>query len=747
MKKLLSTLVALCFGCLLHAQEFTALWHKAPADYTEIHGLPALQPERFNVFQAAEASLKDYLATAPQDPEQGRIIDLPTPEGGYRSFRFWSTPIMEEGLAKKYPGIRTYTAEATDNRQVTAKLDYTPFGFHAMIFDGPRTYLVDPYSRRADGGYIAYYKGDYSRPVSQRMSCEVDENMLPQAGAISMTGDGLPALRLNGTVRKTYRLALACTGDYAIAVDGLPPTKASVLAKMIISLNRVNGVYEREVAVTMRLVTNTDTLIFLDPSVDPYTNSSGSTMLGQNQATVDARIGTANYDIGHVFSTGGGGIAIKSSVCVANFKARGVTGSPVPLNDPFDIDFVAHEIGHQFGADHTFNANTGSCTGNGVPATAFEPGSGSTIMAYAGICGSGNDFKANSDAYFHSASLEQISAFITLPNIGGSCPSIITSTNANASLPTYTATYNIPFRTPFELTAPAAADATADLLTYCWEQRDLGDFQKSLAQTRLAGPQFRSFPPDTSMTRVFPALSALLPGYVPIGEKLPDTARSMHFRFTERDVYQGWGTFNFPDDVVTLNVTRTVGPFSVTYPVGYEVWTSGEQRTVTWNVSGTTAAPISAATVDIYMSVDGGYTYPYLIKSGTPNDGSETITVPNPPVTSYRARIKVKGTGNVFFNISFEDFTVLYANLNVPGSMDEQLKIAPVPARDILHIEIPPASGSLQARVVNTLGQAVWQGSLSGNASLPVSGWAAGIYHIQLYSAAGVQLTRKIVIQ
>ncbi|MEO6833991.1 MAG: reprolysin-like metallopeptidase, partial [Chitinophagaceae bacterium] len=653
--------VIFLFGSLVgFAQNQSGLWQKLPSEFRFENKIPTLQPKKFSSFQADENVLADFLRSCPSNPLQARVISLPTPEGSFRNFRIWETPMMERPLALKYPEIRTYTAEALDNRQVSAKIDYTPFGFHAYVFGTNGIYLIDPYAAHASGNYIAYYRRDYQRKDSQPMVCATDEQMLGG----DKQGNPNPLQNLiYGTTRKTYRLALAADSEYCAAVAPGAPTKPLVLAKMVTTLNRVNGIYERELAVSMVLVANTDALIFLTTS--PYSNSSGSAMLGQNQTAVDNIIGSANYDIGHVFSTGGGGIAQRASVCQSNQKARGVTGSASPIGDAFDIDYVAHEMGHQFGANHTFNANTGSCNGNGVASRAYEPGSGTTIMAYAGICGGGNDYQAHSDPYFHSASLEEISSYITLPNGGGTCASSSASTNTNATMPAFAASYSIPYQTPFELTAPVATDATADTLTYCWEERDLGDFKSSLINTHFAGPLFRSYLPTTSTTRIFPALKWLLSGANPIirGEKLPDTARSMSFRVTERDIYQGWGTFNFPTDAISLNVVNTGAPFQVTAPTQGQVLQGGAQTFITWNVSNTVAAPISAQNVDIYFSTDGGNTFPTLLRSNTPNDGSESVVIPNIP--TYSARIKVKGSGNVFFNVNDGDFAIEFSNVGV----------------------------------------------------------------------------------
>lgn len=741
LKKAACVLLALCASGTLQAQDYNGLWHAASGTYAETHGKPALKPEAFKAFMSDEASIKNYLQSIPENYTQAQIIALPTPEGGYRSFRIWATPMMEAPLAAKYPGITTYTAEAINNRQVTAKIDYTQFGFHAMVFDGDKTFLIDPYSGRADGAYITYYKKDAKRADGAQMACELNDP------APLRVGNDASDLLVNGTTRKKYRLALAADSEYCVAVAGANPTKAAVLSKMTTTINRVNGVYERELSVSMMLIAKEDTLIFNTTAPDPYTNNSGSTMLNQNQVTVTARIGSANYDIGHVFSTGGGGIAQQGCVCTNNSKARGVTGSASPTGDAFDIDYVAHEMGHQFGAGHTFNASTGSCSGNGVTNISYEPGSGSTIMAYAGICGGGNDFQSHSDAYFHSASLEQISNFITTGN-GLTCAAQTLSSNTNAVVPAFTGLYSIPFKTPFELTAPTATDLTADTLTYCWEQRNAGgaDFGKTLALTTTDGPLFRSFLPSASPTRIFPTLPKLIGNYTTPGEKLPDVARSMTFRVTERDIYQGWGAFNFPSDAIVLDVVNTMNPFAVTSPVTGDSWTGNTFKTVTWDVSGTTSAPISCPTVDILLSVDGGYTYPYTLASGTANDGSETIKVPSVHTPTNFARIKVRSVGNVFFNLNVGNFDIEVNPAGVSTVLADGISISPLPASTELHIGLPAAAGTVSASLVNPMGQKVWNGSLTGNGTISVAQFPRGVYFLQ-FNGNGEAFSRTVVLQ
>ncbi len=432
---------------------------------------------------------------------------------------------------------------------------------------------------------------------------------------------------------------------------------------MVLIINRVNGVYERDLASTMVLVGNTDTLICLS-ATEPYTNDDGETMLGQNQTTVDTKIGTANYDIGHVFSTGGGGIAYINALCTASTKAGGVTGLPNPVGDAFAIDFVAHEIGHEFGSDHTFNSNKGNCQGNYNTSTAFEPGSGSTIMAYAGICNS-DDLQPNSDAYFHASSLKEIITHITT----ATCGVITTTPNVPNTYPDFSRTYNIPNWTPFELTAPAVTDATADTLTYCWEEWDLGGPGKSWNANNNVMPYFRSFNPSFSPTRVFPVINKVMAGISSsIGERLPAAARTLKFVLTTRDIYQGYGDINasYDTDTITLVSSAIVGvtdTFKVTSQGTATTWAQGSTQTVTWNVGTTASSPINASRVNIYLSTDSAQTFPYVLASNVPNNGSAVVTIPTGLTANNKSRVKVKGFDNVFFQLNKANITIPNAPL------------------------------------------------------------------------------------
>jgi hypothetical protein len=323
-----------------------------------------------------------------------------------------------------------------------------------------------------------------------------------------------------GETLKTFRLAMAASGEYTQFHGG---TVALGLAAIVTVVNRVNQVYEVDLSVSLQLVGNNDEIVYTDITTDPYDNSGND--IDTNQSVLDNIIGSQNYDVGHVVNTGAGGLAALGSVCTS-FKAQGITGTNQPTGDPFMIDYVAHELGHQFAGQHSFNGSVASCA-NRSSNDAYEPGSGATIMAYAGICGEQN-LQNNSDAMFHAHSVAQMRSFIANTSCG-------TSSDLNNSAPVVQAgnDVTIPISTAFKLTG-SATDSDNDNLLYAWEQLDLGAPSTS-AQTMVddgSRPLFRSWLPVSEPTRYFPRLSNVLSQTTVIGETYPTTTRVLNFRLS-----------------------------------------------------------------------------------------------------------------------------------------------------------------------------------------------------------------------
>lgn len=603
-------------------------------------------PNQYRTLHLEFGPMRARLLAAPAEAdylhgEPGASVDFPLPDGGMALFEVWDAPVLHPDLGAVFPEIRSFAGKSRTHPGMTARFDISPKGLHAMLFNpGGSTIFIDPYARGNTAAYLSYYKKDFVKRTGDVFVCHVLDSPvkieLPQ-GASDRAGDC-------GN-RRQYRLALACTGEYANYHGSFGADKAPALAAMNTSMTRVNGVFERDCGLTMIIIPNDTAIIFTNPATDPYTNNSGGTMLGQNQTTCDSIIGTANYDIGHVFSTGGGGVAYLGCVCNASIKAGGVTGGGNPIGDPFDIDYVAHEIGHQYGANHTQYNNC-----NRSNNSAMEPGSASTIMGYAGICNP--NVQSNSDDYFHARSLQEIGNFVM--GGGNGCSVKIATGNTAPSISALT-NRTIPRSTPFILIG-TATDPNGDPMTYCWEQMNAYSAPAQdmpPAPTNTSGPVFRSLSPVTENSRYMPNYAAVLGNFTPTWEVLPSVGRSMSFRFTVRDNNPSAGCTT--EGNMTVTTAASVGPFVVTIPNGGESYPSNSTQTVTWDVAGSNGAPVNCASVDILISTDGGNNYSTLL-ANTPNDGSQTVTYNVPPTTT--ARIALLAVGNIFYDISNNNFTI-----------------------------------------------------------------------------------------
>jgi len=677
-RSLLLILILTCSG-IVNAQKTANLWNEIPEADIEMNGIRYISASKYKTFRLNLDMLSQILVAAPLEftpvaQMTKTYIQLPDPTGKLITFDLVESPVLEAELAIQHPNISTFTAYDIEGRGYYAKLDYTPQGFHAMVIapEG-KTFFIDPFSFGSNlTDYIVYYRKDFISTIQKTFVCEVDD-YLPMAER-----SNAPDLKsAYGTCElRTYRLALACTGEYAQFHGG---TVNGALAAQVTSMNRVNGLYEKDLAIRMNIISNNNLIIYTNAGSDPYTNNNGGTMLTENVNNLGTVIGNANFDIGHVFSTGGGGIAGLRVVCGTG-KARGVTGSAAPIGDPFDIDYVAHEMGHQFGANHTQNNN---CNRNS--ATAMETGSASTIMGYAGICAP--NVQNNSDDYFHNISLQEIGAFIT--GTAHTCPVKTPLANNGPTVTVSAATVNIPRSTPFSLTATGVDPNATNVLTYCWEQMNSQTSTQPPVATATGGPNFRSFDPSTSPTRYFPSLSALASNGPFTWEVLPSVARTMAFRVALRDNAPGGGCTASAN--VTVNVDGNSGPFEVTYPTATGIsWAGNSTQTVTWNVANTTNTPVSCANVDILISTNGGQTYTVLL-SNTPNDGTQSITVPNTPSTT--CRIMVRCANGYFFDISNNNFTITGATFDYTLNVSNLVLAVCQPNNAVFNIQIGAIGG------------------------------------------------------
>lgn len=577
------------------------------------------------------------------------ILPFPDKEGHFQNYKITEASTLSPELQLKYPNIKSYIGISNDSLKTIIRFSLSNLGLHSMkLTSSGNSEFIDPYTKDALT-YSVYSKSDIEFSKADYV-CNVLDNTTSN---LKSKKNKLAKTNTNDGKLRTFRLALSCTGEYAqfhlddqniddSATDEVK--KAAILSAMNVSMTRLNSVFEKEMALTMQLVVNNDELIFLDPDTDGYTSNDDFKMIDESQLKCDAIIGSSNYDIGHLFTTGESGLAELNSPCT-NKKASAVSGRTPSSGDSFDIDFVAHEMGHQFGATHTFN---NSCGENISTSTSIEPGSGSTIMGYAGICSP--DVQEHSDDYFHGISLEQMYNNIAFGNSTCAQQSDIENTppTADAGLD-----YTIPASTPFVLTGNGTSGTEG--LNYCWEQTDTQKSTMPPLNSSTGGPLFRSLQGTSSSERHFPSIETTIAGNTgTTWEQTPIVSRNLKFRLTTRDNGTPTGQFDFDD--MNITVVNTNKTFEVTSQQTTETFFAGESKTITWEVADTNIAPISANFVNILLSTDSGLTYSTTLASNILNNGSYSIIVPN--LTTTEARIKVEAVDNIFYNINATNLTI-----------------------------------------------------------------------------------------
>jgi subtilisin-like proprotein convertase family protein len=605
-------------------------------------------PSRYSTFKLDNQEIEKYLSLAPRQYSEdflgkGKNIVLPMPNGKMEEFLVWNAPVMEEGLALSYPTIQTYKGYSLKDKSITVRFSTGPNGFHAAVRTEEGMVYIDPYSKGNTEYYNVYYTNDHiDESLRNKVICGTDETTfenqkLPKWGKRNFP-DGKMELR-------KYRLALACTGEWG-AVRG---TTEKALSDMVTFVERANIVFEAELALTLVIIENNDKLIQLVGSSDPYTNpEQGLEILRQNTGIINQRVGFGNYEIGHVFSIcyDVGGVA-GGTICTSG-KGAGVTCHNNSSISNGIVLVFNHEVGHQMTASHTFN----NCPGNEEQGTStgFEPGSGSTIMAYPGACGSSN-LGAPRDNYYHVNSLDQILSYTNTE--GSEAYACAEKVDINNFVPVIEMPYQdgffIPKSTPFYLKS-TATDANGDKLTYNWDQFD-GQGSSPLGSPSGNAPIFRSIKPTENAARYFPNVSRILSGeFTNKQELLPTYGRDLTFRFVVRD-NNPLGSAAVWEEVKFKVAPGNVGPFLLTFPINEQKLLVGEKLKVKWDVANTDISPVNCKKVDIYVALNNSLEFDsdnvILVAGGVPNDGEEFIIVPNTPTT--RARIVVKATDNIFF--------------------------------------------------------------------------------------------------
>ncbi len=587
-------------------------------------------------------------------------LALPMPQGGWQRFAVETAPVLAPALAAEFPAIQTYRGRGLDDPAASVRLGLTAQGLHAVILSSADTVYITPQGAAPSQLHLSYFARDYAADGAFACGVREDEHDLRADADLRAAWEGRGRELAAGAELRTYRLAVAATGEYSAAVlaaAGLVAPSddqkiAAVLSAIATRVNMVNAIYEREVAIHFELVADNAKLVYLDAASDPYTNNQMDLMLGQNRSNLDAVIGSANYDVGHALGTAGGGIAYIGVACSSAYKGGGVSGAGAADN-PYTVMVTAHELGHQFGAHHTFNATSGACGGgNRSAANAFEPGSGSTIMSYSGLCGAEQNL-GGFFTTFHVASFGQIYDYSRNRN-GASC-GVALPTGNHAPVVEGGGDFVIPARTPFVLTG-SASDPDGQPLTYSWQQVDVlaapytGTATLQQALTDLgSGALYRVAQFSTQgASRAFPAWANVLAGTVELGEVYATTNRSLNFRLFARDNQAAGGGANY--DSVRLTVVDSGSAFRVTAPAAGAAWPAGLVRLVAWDTASTSAAPVGCGSVEILLSRDGGVTFPSVLAAATANDGSEWVPAPAAP--SEHARILVRCASNIFYNVS-----------------------------------------------------------------------------------------------
>lgn len=695
-------------------------------------------------------TLKNKLTFAPTINENanGAIITLPTSTGNLEQFMVWESPILSPKLQKEYPSIKTYVGRSLSDNSAYLRFNVTPLGLSTSVFrEGEQSDFIETYDMNS-----SLYEVHQSNRIKNDFICSTTE-LLSKHQTNKAT-----ALKATNQVFKTYRLALSVTAEYTEYFGG---TKEKAMAAMTNTMTRVNGVFEKDMAINFQLIDETNDLIFTDKTTDPYSEPNigmaehpiyGPThelhiWNVELQTFLRDQLGETKYDIGHLFGNAGGGgnAGCIGCICETAFpdgKGSGIT-SPAnenPSGDKFDIDYVAHEIGHQIGANHTYSHRN---EGTGVN---VEPGSGSTIMGYAGI--TSYNVQQNSDAYFTYRSIQQVQNNLSAKSTCGISKQII---NTPPTITLNQTSYTIPKGTAFKLDARVTDSEDQDNLLITWEQNNTGtsatqNSNSRVSATKVIGPNFRSFTPTQQTHRYFPRFDRILNNQLAVAsnwEAVTSVPRTYDFTVTARD--------NNPSGPQTQTktvkvISNAAGPFIVQSPNATEkIILNTGKVTVNWDVADTDKAPINTEKVKISISWDNGVSFNEL--GEVINNGSATFNLPSNSIATTTGFIMIEAVDNIYLAVKkFTAEGILgLSTINQIASFT----IYPNPSKGEFTISNTMTSGSVEMSITDLTGRIVYTNKTQHNGGEFIKKYSPqlnkGIYIVQLKSP-NEQTSSKLII-
>lgn len=670
----------------------------------------AALPTDYSVWQISIANFKSKL----QEINGPQEIKIPSPEGKFETYIIIPSKVVANEVAHLYT-IKTFRGYKKGEPSTLIACDVSDAGFRASIFTANNSYFIEPLYKHSSETVIAFYKKNGATSVFNCMTTSIASKLNKQIKNIDTAK--------SPSTKRTYRLAILAANSYRLQFGGNPYNPVNVLNALAAGTNMINVIYLRDLGVEFSLVSD-NALIQQDNDSENLTNK------------LNDAIGVNAYDVGHMVLWGAeNGLAGLQVVC-GNDKGNGFSSSSMGVATLW-VDYVAHEVGHQFGSEH----NQSGC--NSVQNYRYEPGEGSSIMAYANVCQGNEQYAQNSDPFFHYASIAQIIA--ELPNFN--CSVNDAGGNANNPVANAQADFTIPMQTPFIVVGSGNDNNDpANNLTYHWVQYDgsglLVNNSPSCNVNNNALFRFRSATTDNY--RSLPQYSDVLAGNNnQQWELLPCTTRDINFSLTVRDNNSTFG--RLAEDRTVVTVANT-GPFEVTSPNGGEIFSGNDTHTVTWTVNQTNT---HCANVDILISTDGGNTYS-VVSNATANDGAESITIPNTITTNARVLVRCDVNGgfraaSTFYDVSNFNFEI-QETLSVGEFSLFNINVFPNPASNALYINLSD-NKSFDYKLYSVNGRLIYNDEINKSTVLNTSSLANGLYFLQIRDViTNRQAVKKIII-